>query len=1042
MDRNYKIAIEKRRFPDDFSSDIIHDIKLVNFGNFEDISPYGSFALRLPYPGDVDLVEDFKECCTVEDVINKFSSKIKVIMKNIEDTKDILMTEFKMGLDERYNLDVGKLSEGVYVPNPQLKNDIHKLKNKKLINSEQEKYMIGALDNPMYAHMGHLSSIPYDLIREELRKFCILRWSETDVERGFINLPLGKKMTIKQALHYKTDVKIDLIDFASNTFVEITNYILLIVTKDGRPHYIVNRDHNYSDQYIVQDLVDGLKEEIEKLFYSKIYFNPFKGAKRLFALARHFNDNYILEKIFPLLDSGIAQLYQIKSELAAIRLVLDIANFNRYNDLFYKIISRLQQLRNIIPNILEISHELDDSIKLFEIPRKKGDSEKNLMMASKQITELIERLLKVIDKYTMKFLSDAQIYPIMRNYLPIHLSYIPENGHTAINYPKLHLDKIIEDDLSDITTETESSSSSESELDNKPKPAQPDVISPPILPDDGVLPAEDERDSSDSNMEDDSNIENESSEGIGLDFDWRNWPDLFGDDPGLLDTLNGVKKKDKKGFLDFLEKQLEDEDELKYLNDQYKYDNDGLEEEDILDNDILEKSPYNQRYKIEDPTGIHTWISPFHKQNPFEDPVMYRRNRPYAENEFYEMRNDFPELFEGEYADMVKNEYRANLMLPRQEGSFWKRWLGIDIDDENEEYISSHDPEKLLEEERQLEKENKKKLKIREKKLTSKSQQEYTNYLYPNEEYEHEELIKKGHSVDNIRKKLREKRKAQHSNEQLNEMANLMSQSKYEYPKNKSKNKSITELYENMYGVQLTSPEEFEKHLSQNIQLETGPQDFERHLSQNLQLPYYQQNINQDIPSIEPHHATDEDLMNKEDVEEEYRQNMNEVLTQEEYRQNMNDVLTQEEVDKTKKVRDFDFIYEDEDEGEDEDEDEGEYESGEDVNSDELSTIDINSPMNTPKKQSEVKSKGKQSEVRSKGAIDKHYQNRAKGLAKKLNSNPSLILHYKLPDKMREAVLEKVKPSTLKEIKKLEDEKKKYGKGSRRRHRHRKHRHH
>ena len=573
MNRNYKSAIEKRRFPDDFSSDVIHDIQIVNFGDFEDIKPFGSFALRLPYPGDIDLVEDFKACCTVEDVINKFAIRIKKTLDEILHTNDVFMTEFKMGLDERYNLDIGTLSEGIYKVNPKLKSDIHNLRKKKLINSEQEKYMIDTLDNPHYSHQGHLSSIPYDLVREELRHYCILRWSEHDIKQGYIKLPLGKKMTIKQALHYKTDVKIDIIEFSSNTFTEVTNYILLIVMKDGKPHYIVNRDHNYSDQYIIQDLEDGLKQEIEKLFYSKIYFNPFKGAKRLFALARHFNDNYILEKIFPLLDSGIAQLYQIKSELDSIRLINDRANFSHssFKDLLPKIISRLQQLKTIIPNILEISHELDDAIKLFDFPRNKIIGKKEF---SDQLTQLIEKILKAIDKYTMQFLSDQKVYPIMRNYLPIHLSYIPENTHAIIDYPRLKLDEIVEEELSDITTETESESEEKQPEPPKPMPNEEPEQPKPIEEDKQPKPKP---------------IEDEDSESLGID--WEHLPNLFGDDPSLLDTLQGIKpKKKKKGWLDWLDEKLEsDSDEY------FSEDNKGINDEEMNDEIIIEENNENNK---------------------------------------------------------------------------------------------------------------------------------------------------------------------------------------------------------------------------------------------------------------------------------------------------------------------------------------------------------------------------------------------------------------------------------------------------------------
>lgn len=400
---NFDETISTKIYPLSYTHEILKNIKLISFG-VDDAFPFGSFTYNVQkYPADIDLHQDFTDGNTIELIIHSFKKKLLGAIINIINLKLHYMIEFKMGLDKRFIIDIGHLDNGIYKQN-----------TNNIIEKSNLLYDNGLLNNDdldfisKYLYKDDIDS--YDQLFNFFRNKYILRWSDSEILRGYKNLVGGIKKTIVDALHDITHVKIDMICLINNRFVEVTNFFYLI-TNDG---FIINFGLYADDPRFFSLPKQTLKKEIEKLFYSNYYFNPFKGAKRYWALARQKRDKTKIFALTPLITGDLSFLYMLKSEIDTI-------------------LTLLEKLKN--PPILQINNQIDEiKIRLnyiFEIKDK--EILFNSLNDAYSINDISKKiyLLKfvkknisaILNKYTMDFMDIKRLLPISSDYLPDHLSY-------------------------------------------------------------------------------------------------------------------------------------------------------------------------------------------------------------------------------------------------------------------------------------------------------------------------------------------------------------------------------------------------------------------------------------------------------------------------------------------------------------------------------------------------------------------------------------------------------------------------------------------
>jgi len=86
------------------SQDTQDIIKLITFS--DSTEPVGSFKYKVHrYPGDIDIFEPVKICCTRETALNKIAGELQDMACKVKKSKTIFWGDFKAGLDMKFSAD-------------------------------------------------------------------------------------------------------------------------------------------------------------------------------------------------------------------------------------------------------------------------------------------------------------------------------------------------------------------------------------------------------------------------------------------------------------------------------------------------------------------------------------------------------------------------------------------------------------------------------------------------------------------------------------------------------------------------------------------------------------------------------------------------------------------------------------------------------------------------------------------------------------------------------------------------------------------------
>lgn len=294
---------------------------------------------------------------------------------------------------------------GIYSPNEKLS---------MISESFFENNLITGLENNIIQYIlskgNSLGQDEYDSIYNIFREHRILRWTDEEILKGSKILPTNKKIMLRDALTHQTAVKIDMISEVGGRLVEITNFLQLAY-EDGGEMHIINIDIGK-----VNNIPVALPIEIEKLYFSNMHYSPFKMIKRMYALARHNMDKDLLYKVIPFVSSNTSLLYQIKSEIDTIILILE-----RINSYPKKTIHKeMDEMKLRISMVLELSE--DDLITVDHIIDQVNLSdERDIKIIL--LKELKKYIVSHINMQTIGYLEKVGLNPPPHKYLPPTTKY-------------------------------------------------------------------------------------------------------------------------------------------------------------------------------------------------------------------------------------------------------------------------------------------------------------------------------------------------------------------------------------------------------------------------------------------------------------------------------------------------------------------------------------------------------------------------------------------------------------------------------------------
>jgi hypothetical protein len=400
-----------------YPKNLLQTIKMISFDPNKNAEPFGSYIYRLQrYSADVDLFEEYVDNARPNELVHKFAERLKSMVRNIQKTPLHWFSEFKAGLDFRYDISIGDLLVGVWINRPNIMKIAHNLLKEGLFNTKEVEKIHDAVHNKKYSQAD-----AYDIVFNVLRNRRIIRWTADEILEGRKTI-LGRLFKLHDCLFDHTFIKIDIITYVDNRFTEVTNFIGLVSEYDfPNKNYInINLDKN-------NDPKVSLPIEIEKLYFSNYYYSPFKACKRMYSYGRQLNIKSLLKKVIPIVTGDISALYMLKSQLDVIARLMEIVPKNEIPiDLIFK---SIDDMKDKLSYVLFLSEKgINESYAIMD--KLTNDNHKMALDHFIRVLNFLSNKWFVSINYeTIKQMQKRYLNPPPNDVLPnpMHYRYLKRN---------------------------------------------------------------------------------------------------------------------------------------------------------------------------------------------------------------------------------------------------------------------------------------------------------------------------------------------------------------------------------------------------------------------------------------------------------------------------------------------------------------------------------------------------------------------------------------------------------------------------------------
>ena len=370
------------------SNDVVDAIKKV-VNNTNNAEIYGSYVYRGQYfPGDIDIQEVIT--ATPKNKHKIFTETQKMLVKMVKDTDDypnIFFSEVKAGYDLRYSI--------VIVSKDFMKKITNLYKNKLLTSEEFNKWK--------KLYYKYINSNRKDIeafaeLEEDIRLKRVIRWNKKEVLQGYKILPGNYKLTLLDALKIPSQIKIDIFVWIYGRFIEMTNFFYLVsYDKNKKIIEMINYDR---DNYAL-----ALVSQILK-YQSKLFYNPFKMAKRMWGLSRELKLSKIFNKLMPIFQGRTARMNQMVGEMKTI-----VDMYQKYDNIPYdKITKQLMGFKFRMSFLYNIKGYNEDLLlKMLNSMIEKVNDKKYII---DKLTCIIDEFTKIINSKTMNWLKKYNLWPV------------------------------------------------------------------------------------------------------------------------------------------------------------------------------------------------------------------------------------------------------------------------------------------------------------------------------------------------------------------------------------------------------------------------------------------------------------------------------------------------------------------------------------------------------------------------------------------------------------------------------------------------------
>lgn len=396
-----------------FTRDVLKEIKLYTLDKRnEDAKVIGSLSYRSSNASDCDLFEIIKRN-NKNDLIKLFKSGIQRMVRDLTVTKKQYFLEVKLGLDPLFkSIGYGRCSNDNYNVDSEFFNTMRMLYSKKLI-SDVEMGNINLVEKT-----SPKRQLEFEIIKSIMRKHTVLRWDKLEIIKGYKVLRTLNKSynyTIEEAVCDKSQINIEGIFVnGDNIYSDCSNFFVLEYG-DAEKHLLNLSDDALNNSY--EYMKENLSVSTYTLAYSVLQLNLFKALKRMLSFGRIYKNIDLINKVYPVINSQLGQLYQMTSQLKTIMKILK-EHGNKYilKDPIYH---QLDKIRFRLQELIFVEYDFNDIYELINVAVSKKEHIKESELYVK-LDEITHNLMTFLNKQTYIKMRDIGLYP-----LPPYL--VPQN---------------------------------------------------------------------------------------------------------------------------------------------------------------------------------------------------------------------------------------------------------------------------------------------------------------------------------------------------------------------------------------------------------------------------------------------------------------------------------------------------------------------------------------------------------------------------------------------------------------------------------------
>jgi hypothetical protein len=377
------------------SMELLDIIKLVTLDPRMPPNLVGSFKYIIhEYPADIDMFEAYVHDGSISSTGHYVAERFASIAQNIKNMKGVYLGDFKAGVDERFEVDIGYInpSSGKLV-------GYHPTKIRERIINIHERGLLAdnEADEWLRAVVLVPSILEYLDLDALIRKKYVIRWTVDELIAKKKTLAFGKIIKLETAVLQKSIIKIDIWARLQKRFMEITNFYDLRY-RNNTGEVAINLDASSASSYessLVGDLHHYSNLELGKAM---------KLTKRLWLYAIMKKDQHLLRSLYPLFGSGAAKMYQILGEIETIENILAKVKKPVIRDILENMEDWKARLGTITNDILpgHIAYEIFKRINASLMSKNKKDILNTLDYLS-------DKLTIYVNKYVIEYLKKARV---------------------------------------------------------------------------------------------------------------------------------------------------------------------------------------------------------------------------------------------------------------------------------------------------------------------------------------------------------------------------------------------------------------------------------------------------------------------------------------------------------------------------------------------------------------------------------------------------------------------------------------------------------